>query len=113
MAIAKLDPSIIHFTHSKIKPHFSTGKPIVDTYKEIEEKNISINDIPTINVYYIDQKYYSLNNRRLYLFKMCKDNGLLPDNVISVNIKKIPSKKILQRFLSNDYSLVTKPVIIK
>lgn len=113
MTIIKLDPSIIYFTHSKIKPCFSTGKPIMETYQEIATNKINATDIPIINVYYVNDKYYSLNNRRLYLFKMCKNNGLLPENVIHVNLKKIPSKKVLQRFLSNDYSLVTKPVIIK
>jgi hypothetical protein len=113
MPVINLDPAGIYFTHAKIKPHFSTGKSIMDTYQEIATNKISASDIPIINVYCVNDKYYSLNNRRLYLFKMCKNNGLLPENVIKVNLKKIPSKKVLQRFLTNDYSLVTKPIIIK
>jgi hypothetical protein len=104
----QLDPDIIYFTHAKIRGCFSTGKPISETFNEIKYGLTKITDIPIITVYCVDNKYYSLNNRRLYLFKMCKQNGLLPDNIINVIIREIPSKKILKRFITNNSSLIAK-----
>ena len=104
----QLDPDIIYFTHAKIRRCFSTGKLISETFDEIKCGLTKISDIPTITVYHVDGKYYSLNNRRLHLFKMCKQNGLLVDNNINVTVRPVPSKKILQRFLTNNCSLIAK-----
>jgi hypothetical protein len=90
-----LDPNIIYFTHSKIRERFSgCGKTIEETFNELKSKKIKIEEIPKIKVLFDGEKYYSENNRRLYLFKKCKENGLLV--MIDVVIKNIknPQKNI-------------------
>ena len=42
---------------------------IEETYKEIIEGTTKIDDIPKIKVICDGERYYSMNNRRLYLFK--------------------------------------------
>lgn len=108
MSVIAVDPSVIYFTHSRIKPHFSIGKPILDTYMEIETGRIAVSDIPMITVYYIDGKYYSLNNRRLFLFKLCQSNGILSNQTINVICKEVPSSRIISQFRKNTYSLTAK-----
>lgn len=106
MVFISIDPNIIYFTHSKIKKCFSTGKLIDETYHEIKTGKTKISDIPLITIYCIDGKYYSLNNRRLYLFKMLKKDGTI-EKIVAIQ-KEIPSKKIADRFVKNSYSLVAK-----
>lgn len=88
MMIAQLDPNFIFFTHSRIRPFFTgCGKSIQTSLNEIEQGVTSIEDIPLISVIINDGKYFSLNNRRLYLFKVLREKGCLPDNVVSVRVK--------------------------
>ena len=98
-----LNPDDIFFTHSKIRERFSgCNKTIEDTFEELKTKKITIIDIPKIKVLYDGKNYYSENNRRLFLFKKCKREGLL--NEIDVVIKHV--KKPIQ----NTYSLTSKIV---
>lgn len=103
-----IDPEIIYFTHSKIRARFSgCGKTITETFEEIKNGKTKISDIPKIKVIYdkLSNKYYSKNNRRLYLFKLCKQNNLLEDNKIDVviEISKIP--------ITNNYTLNAKTIL--
>lgn len=93
-----IDPNIIYFTHSKIRETFSgCGKTIETTYNEISSGKISISSIPKIKVIFDGVNYYSKNNRRLFLFKKCKQSNLL--DLIDVNIKYIKTP------MKNQYSL--------
>jgi len=86
--IAQLDPNNIYFTHSRVRPLFTgCGKSIHTTLHEIEKGATSIDDIPLISVIANDGHYYSLNNRRLYLFKILREKGYLPENMVSVRVK--------------------------
>lgn len=84
----ELDPSVIRFTHARIRPFFTgCGKKIEETIKEIVEGVTSITDLPLITVIENDGSYFSLNNRRLYTIKHIQSLGLLKDNMISVYLK--------------------------
>ncbi len=105
--IINIDPSIIYFTHSKIRNRFSgCNKTIDDTYNEIILGNTLINDIPRISVHYYNDKYISLNNRRLYLFKKLQKEKII--NTIYVIIKPLPSNS---RIKTNSYSLDAKAIL--
>ncbi len=96
-----LNPDIIYYTHSKIRGRFSgCGLTIEETFNQIVNKQIDITSIPKIKVFTDGINYYSENNRRLYLFKKCKQFGLL--NEIEVVIKPI------KRPIKNQYSLNAK-----
>lgn len=104
-----IDPDIIYFTHSKIRDRFTgCNKLIEETFNEIKNSTISIEDIPRITVYFDGVNYFSQNNRRLYLYKLCKKEGLLKDGLITVHIKTMPSRK---KYTVNDCSLTAKPCI--
>lgn len=82
----ELDPTIIRFTHSRIRKQFSgCSKMLLETLEELKTKKIMPSDIPKISVLFDGENYYSLNNRRLWIFKECKKLGIL--DKINVNIK--------------------------
>lgn len=77
----EVDPRRVRFAHSRIKPLFSgCGRTIDQTLAEIRAGKTVPSDLPMITVILgpIDttdgqQWFYSLNNRRLYVFKVCAD----------------------------------------
>jgi hypothetical protein len=103
-----LNPLEIYFTHSKINGIFTgCSKTIMETYSELLLDISKINNIPKIKVYYDGEKYYSENNRRLYLFKLLANNGILKE--IPVRIEILKGKK-LEKYHKNTYSLTAKIV---
>ncbi|VBB18986.1 hypothetical protein YASMINEVIRUS_1518 [Yasminevirus sp. GU-2018] len=104
-----IDPDIVYFTHSRFRKQFTgCNKTIDQTLNEIRSGQITVNDIPKITVYTDDNHYYSQNNRRLYLFKTCKKEGLLHGDVVSVFVKRIPVKK---SYSAETCSLTGKPCL--
>jgi hypothetical protein len=91
---ANVDPQMVRFAHSKIKPVFSCGRTIEDTLTQILSGTLKICDIPQITLIEgpLDKKtnqqwFFSLNNRRLYLFKRLRELGHIPDNVVAVRVR--------------------------
>eukprot|EP00127_Corallochytrium_limacisporum_P002002 Clim_evm2s98 gene=Clim_evmTU2s98 len=80
-----LDPNQILFAHSKIKPFFSgCGRLIDDTIQQIRDDRSVLDNIPTITVMEGPRDpdsdkvwYFSLNNRRLYVFKQLRAEGVI------------------------------------
>ena len=104
----ELDPEIIYFTHSKIRKQFSgCGKFLQETLDEIIQGTTTIDQIPLIRVIY-HEKYYSMNNRRLWLFKELKRLGRL--DVITVELKRAESKSEI-RLGTQMLSLQAKPCL--
>lgn len=83
-----IDPSIIRFTHARIRPYFTgCGKKIEDTIQEIVDGVTTVEDLPLITVIENDGEYFSLNNRRLYTIKHVQGLGLLKKPTIQAFIK--------------------------
>lgn len=76
----EVDPAIIYFSHARIRTTFSgCGRRVEDTLTEIVEGKLNPEALPYITVM-LDRAtgtYFSLNNRRLWVFKECKKRGLL------------------------------------
>jgi hypothetical protein len=80
-----VDPRRIRFAHARIKPMFSgCGRTLDQTLMELREGTTSIASIPkiTIMVGPVDEEtgepwFFSLNNRRLYVFKQLCEEGCL------------------------------------
>jgi len=103
-----MNPLNIYFTHSKISPIFTgCSKTILETYNEIKENPIVLNNIPIIKVYFDGKNYYSENNRRLYLFKLLANEGII--NNIPVRIEVLKGKK-QEKYQKNTYTLNAKIV---
>jgi hypothetical protein len=97
--LIKIDPLIIYFTHSKIRNRFTgCNKLIEETKEEIIKGETKITDIPKIMVYYDGEKYYSQNNRRLWLFKSLKNENRLDE--IEVRLQYCDKKKFSNKTMS-------------
>jgi hypothetical protein len=123
--IVSIDVNIIYFTHSRIRPIFTgCNKLISDTLHEILNGKISIKNIPLITIIENNGNYFSLNNRRLYLFKMLAEMNLLDNNdntvlhnntdvmssnqnMIQAYYKKASHKEKL-KYIVNNYTLHAK-----
>jgi hypothetical protein len=102
----EIEPSLIYFTHSKIRKSFTgCNKSLDDTLNEIITSKIKPLDLPIITVYYDGTNYFSQNNRRLWIFKECVKLGLI--NKISVLVKPMNKK----RYIASNCSLNAKPCI--
>lgn len=98
------------FTHARIRPFFSgCGLSIESTLRQIVENSLSVEDLPLISVLPIRGQYYSLNNRRLYLFKALRAHGLLIEygNCIAVRVKT-PLTREISRYSVDRCSLQAK-----
>jgi hypothetical protein len=91
--ITRIDPLEVYFTHSKVRPCFSgCGKQLAETIEEVRSGLTGIDDIPMITVLRgTDGHMFSLNNRRLFVLKHLRSEGLLlttsPSNTIQVRSK--------------------------
>ncbi|KAI8914375.1 hypothetical protein EDD86DRAFT_273454 [Gorgonomyces haynaldii] len=106
-----IDPAIIYFTHSKIRNRFSgCGKLLQETLEEILNGTTTVAQIPKIRVIYDQEtdRYYSLNNRRLWLFKQLKQLGKL--DTILVELRR-PETKQEARLGKQTLSLNAKPCL--
>lgn len=101
-----VDPMIIHYQHSKIKPEFSDHKIIDETIEELKGDITKINNIPKIQVLIDNDGYlFSLNNRRLYVFKKLREIGIIK----SVNVRIKPmNEKEKDRYNRQKCSLTAK-----
>ena len=100
MDTIELDPCIIYHTHSRIRNTFSgCGKKVEDTLNDLLTQRIKVSDLPMITVEYDGKNYYSLNNRRLYVIKKCKENGLI--NNIHVRLKYVKKDKYQSTYSLN------------
>jgi hypothetical protein len=105
----RIDPEQIYFTHSKIRYCFTgCNKTIDETLNDIRNNKISFNDLPKITVYISNGNYFSQNNRRLYVAKICKHEGLLENDLIEVRVKKMPNKK---NYTPTNCSLMATPCL--
>jgi len=105
--MVEINPMIIHFTHSKICERFTgCGKLLQETVDEIKCGETLIDSIPKIKVFYIHTdcgiKYFSLNNRRLWVFKTLYSMGIIKN--IVVRLEKTTDTK----YLTNKYALKAK-----
>ena len=101
-----INPESIYFTHSKIRPFFSgCAAKIEDTIQSILQGKLSIENIPIITVIETNDHLFSLNNRRLYLFKYLKREGFL--DTVQVRIKQ-PLPREIERYTVSRCSLSAK-----
>ena len=104
-----IDPEGVRFTHSRIRPFFTgCGKRISETYQDIAEGRCALEDIPLITVIEGSEGcLFSLNNRRLYLIKELRANGLLVNNTCKVRIKAALPRE-LERYTTDRCSLTAR-----
>eukprot|EP00928_Gymnodinium_smaydae_P031293 TRINITY_DN23007_c0_g1_i1.p1 TRINITY_DN23007_c0_g1~~TRINITY_DN23007_c0_g1_i1.p1 ORF type:complete len:214 (-),score=16.86 TRINITY_DN23007_c0_g1_i1:267-908(-) len=115
-ATIDVDPARVRFQHSKIRPVFSgCGRSVEGTLEDIRQGKLKPSDLPPIQVIVGPTEgtgdepwYFSLNNRRLWVLKRCRDEGLLPDNHISVRVRKPKSEQEAARYCLDNCALEAK-----
>lgn len=111
-----VDPAMVRYQHARIRPFFSgCGRRVEDTLNEIRQGKMKASDLPPIQVLLgpIDDEtgepwYFSLNNRRLWVLKRCREEGLLPDNRIYVRVRKPKSEQEALRYSIDNCVLEAK-----
>lgn len=99
-----VDPSRIRFQHARIRPYFSgCGRPVEQTLTDIREGKLKPDELPPIQVIIGPEEegerwYFSLNNRRLWVLKRCREEGLLDNNQIRVRWRQSKSKAEAERY---------------
>ena len=74
----EINPSVIYFTHARIRPFFTgCGRRVEDTLMDIRNGSLAVDSLPKITVICNGGNYYSLNNRRLYVLKELRSSGTL------------------------------------
>ena len=82
----EIDPNDVYFTHARIRPFFTgCGHRVEDTLLDIVEGRLAVASLPTITVIANGGAYFSLNNRRLYVFKKLRERGVL--TVVKARLK--------------------------
>ncbi|KAL7454035.1 hypothetical protein ACHAWC_005682 [Mediolabrus comicus] len=115
-----ISPSRIRYQHSRIRSTFSgCGRSVTDTLDEIRRGELNPWDLPVIQVLVGPDEndgngpwYFSLNNRRLWVFKQCLKEGLLDNskhnNTIPVRIRLPKSAAEAERYSVNNCALEAK-----
>jgi hypothetical protein len=91
MAVVEIDPAVIYFTFSRIRPTFSCGRTIEQTLADLRSNVLKPHQLPQITLLSDGVHYYSQNNRRLYCFKQLREEGSITK--ITARVKMIPNTK--------------------
>jgi hypothetical protein len=115
-----VDPAQIRFQHSRIRPFFSgCGRSVEGTLEEIRNGTTQVSDLPPIQVLvgpHDDETdatwYFSLNNRRLWVLKRLREEGLLEQygNKVLVRVRTPKSLQEQERYSLKNCALDAKIV---
>lgn len=93
MSLTDVNPNDVFFTFSRLRPKFSCGRRVQDTLDAILDGRLGAGDLPPISVL-LDPAtghLFSLNNRRLYVFKALQAAGRL--QTVPARVKPVPQTK--------------------
>merc|ERR1712032_605756 len=65
-----MGPNEIHFTHNQISPKFRNGTALDKAIRDILAGRMSFDIFPPILCVEVEGKWFSLNNRRLYVARV-------------------------------------------
>ena len=70
-------PCILRFTQCSVGNTFRSGVSLLETACALAEGHITVNDIEPIRIVYWDNHWWSLDNRRLAVFRILEFAGLI------------------------------------
>ncbi|CAK0840709.1 unnamed protein product [Prorocentrum cordatum] len=70
-------PLDIGFCQDSISPAFRNGSSILATLRQLADCSMDIREMPPMQVVLHDEKFFSVSNRRLCLYRLCQLLGLL------------------------------------
>lgn len=86
-----LTPSEIFYTQDSIDSQFRTGQNIGDCLDKLVKGDLTVSSFPTISVCLENGKWWTQDNRRLWVFKQLERLGMsvnIPVNKVSFNRSK-------------------------
>lgn len=102
-----IDPAVVLFTHSSIRPFFSCGRRVTDTLEDIKSRKLKAVDLPKILIYRIGDDLFSMNNRRLYVLKALREQGII--TTVNARIRIIDKNdKIAKKYTRDKCALKAK-----
>ncbi|KAL3867705.1 hypothetical protein ACJMK2_040572 [Sinanodonta woodiana] len=87
-----LRPSEIYYCQNTIKNVFDGIGPIGQTLNDIVDGHLSVNDLTPIRVCWKNNRWFALDNRRLWIFKHLERMGKI-DEIDVKEISEIPPEK--------------------
>ena len=123
MAVVEVDPRRVRFAHARIKPVFSgCGRTLAETAEALRCGATAVGDIPLITVMVHPRDagnveemasmagnagpwFFSLNNRRLYVFKLLREEGVL--DVVPVRVRAMKDHEV-QRYTETNCTLTAR-----
>ncbi|EGX88048.1 hypothetical protein CCM_09184 [Cordyceps militaris CM01] len=102
MSLTHVDPDDVFFTFSRLRPQFSCGRRVHDTLEAVLRRDLDPQDLPPISVLRDPSTghLFSLNNRRLYVFKALRAAGRL--DTVAVRVRPVPQTKRMRDKYSAD-----------
>lgn len=89
-----MKPSEIYYSQDSIKEKFDNGHTIYSTVSVCKKHQYVINKIPRMRVCKKDGKWYTLDNRRLWVFRKLEADGHIKDvKVTQVSKDRLPAEK--------------------
>ncbi|XP_077967115.1 uncharacterized protein LOC144420995 [Styela clava] len=87
-------PSDVRYTQDSILPYFQNGDTIQDVARKILQRELNFDDIPLIKIIEMNNKFWSLDNRRLHLLKFLENHNFLKlVKVRLVDKSRLPKEK--------------------
>lgn len=92
-----LKPSDIHYSQDSISNTFGkstihSDKYIGETLDEVINGTVKVNNIPTISVFIHNKKWFTTDNRRLWVFRKAEELGKLRSIPVNQNLCIVSSK---------------------
>lgn len=96
--IMNLRPSEIRFSQNSIKNVFDkrcvhSNKKLTDTLEDLSTGKCNISDIPKITVFKKDEVWYTLDNRRLWVFQRLEEKNKCEEIPVKIG-SSIPGRKM-------------------
>eukprot|EP01063_Lacrimia_lanifica_P016314 TRINITY_DN22916_c0_g1_i1.p1 TRINITY_DN22916_c0_g1~~TRINITY_DN22916_c0_g1_i1.p1 ORF type:complete len:459 (+),score=138.62 TRINITY_DN22916_c0_g1_i1:46-1422(+) len=114
--LVEIDPEEVYFTHARIRPFFSCGRRVHDTLDALTSGELAVADLPPISLIGsmtpcgLGPPYFSLNNRRLFVFKELRRLGLV--TTVAARIKPpVDSKRERERYTVDKMSLTARLMV--
>ena len=80
----RMRPKDIRYSQNSISSEFSGGRTLQHTLDKLKDGRLQVTDLPTITVCERNGKWYTADNRRLWLFKNLESLGKLYDVAVKV-----------------------------
>lgn len=104
MAVARMRPSHLRFTHDSVGNTFSDGNRLEDTFRELLYEECRVP--PLVTMRYDNEWFVVRGNRRLYLLQKLEEVGKLTK--VEVVIRKFDKQLFKRQFTSRNMGIVIR-----